>query len=182
MSTYEYVSRGRRSKKVMKHSGSSASGRVPGMLLKSDSEPGLFRQHVGKDASLSMPQGRTQAWWPPNWHLVSYRQPWAIAELCSSLTSAGVGRLQNHIKLSEDPKIPVSSVNSTFVRAPSASKSGCNKAPPSVVSAAPRGRTDTVSLLHPTHPQRLPTSESGVDLCFQENQEWKNPWPHFLLS
>lgn len=36
----------------------------------------------------------------------------------SSLTSASAGRSQSHIKLSENPKVPVRSVNSSIVPAP----------------------------------------------------------------
>ncbi|KAI9513878.1 hypothetical protein NQZ68_038652 [Dissostichus eleginoides] len=49
-------------------------------------------------------------------------QPWSDAVPRSSLTSVSAGRWQSHIKISENPKVPVRSVNSSIVPAPHDSK------------------------------------------------------------
>lgn len=45
-------------------------------------------------------------------------QRWTVAGVRSSLTSASAGRSQSHIKLSEGPKVPIRSVNSSIVLPP----------------------------------------------------------------
>lgn len=58
-------------------------------------------------------------------------RPWTAAWTRSSLTSVRAGRSQSHIKLSEDPKVPVRSVNSSIVPlSPRTQRDRCNKAPP----------------------------------------------------
>lgn len=69
---------------------------------------------------------------------------------CSSLTWLRAGRSQSHIKLSEDPKVPVRSVNSSIVPPPRLGGDGCNRAPappPPTSTGPPRGYGDTRQLL-----------------------------------
>lgn len=84
-------------------------------------------RQVETDVSLSMPQGTKQAQDlmapPPHRLAFSFQctntgQHWTDAGMRSSLTSASAGRSQSHIKLSENPKVPVRSVNSSIVPAP----------------------------------------------------------------
>lgn len=85
-------------------------------------------RQVETDASLSMPQGTKQAQdplAPPlafSFQCTNTGQPWTVAGTRSSLTSVSAGRSQSHIKLSEDPKVPVRSVNSSIVPATPDSK------------------------------------------------------------
>lgn len=94
-------------------------------------------RQVETDASLPMPQGTKparDAMGPP--------RP-AFSFQRSSLTSASAGRRQSHIKLSEDPKVPVRSVNSSIVPAQKAKR---NTAPRPVVGAVPpAGSAGTVT-------------------------------------
>lgn len=91
-----------------------------------DREPHHSMQQVETDASLSMPWGTKQAqdpMGPPRGLAFSFQcadtgQHWTIAETGSSLTSVSAGYSQSHIKLSENPKVPVRSVNSSIVPAP----------------------------------------------------------------
>lgn len=86
----------------------------------------------------------------------------------SSLTSASAGRSQSHIKLSEDPKVPVRSVNSSIVPAPPpplTQRAKCNEAPPPVVRGPPppTGSTDTVTPFKSTSSPFLSLCESDSE-------------------
>ncbi|TNN53173.1 hypothetical protein EYF80_036634 [Liparis tanakae] len=88
-------------------------------------------RRVETDASLSMPREdktspgpdaptpRAGVQFP---FCASTGRPWTAAGPRSSLTSLSAGRWRSHIKLSEDPKVPVRSVNSSIVPAPPDSK------------------------------------------------------------
>lgn len=118
--------------------------------------------HVRTDASLSMPWGTKTspgADGPPPGLAFSFQhgdagRAWTAAWTCSSLTSVRAGRSQSHIKLSEDPKVPVRSVNSSIVPlSPRTQRDRCNKAPPPWSTPPPSpprwacGYGDTLQLL-----------------------------------
>lgn len=95
-------------------------------------------------------------------------RPWTAARARSSLTSVRAGRSQSHIKLSENPKVPVRSVNSSIVPPTLTQRDRCNKAPPPVVQAAPPPLGPRVQW-HPSAPPRAPWSvsdgETDAELC-----------------
>lgn len=121
-------------------------------VIRRDSEPRLS-VHVRTDASLSMPRGTKQVQGltgPPLglafcFQFADTGRPWTAARARSSLTSVRAGRSQSHIKLSENPKVPVRSVNSSIVPPTLTQRDRCNKAPPPVVQPPPAGPTGTVT-------------------------------------